>query len=743
MMAATDWGVTGAVRPGRVFRRDGLTGPLYYPNLPMLCSADMASKHWIRWLALVAGLAFVLRLVHLFELSGTPFATVLIGDAKQYDAWAQRLAAGDWLGTGVFYQAPLYPYLLGVVYAIVGHSLVAVRLIQAALGASACALLAVAGRRFVGARAGLIAGAMLAVYPPAIFFDGLLQKSSLDLFLVVLFLALLGEFMDWRRWPWLAGAGLALGAFMLNRENARVLYPVVLAWLWFFFRAVPARARVAWAAVFTLGVAAAVLPVGLRNASVGGEFLISTSQAGPNFYIGNHAGAIGSYVPLVAGHGNADFERDDATKLAEAATGRHLSPGEVSDYWLTRAVGDIRQAPGQWLALMGRKVLLTFNAAEVVDTESIEVYRAFSFVLNSRITFGMVLAVAAFGAWVTRREWKRLALLYAVAGGLALSVALFYVLARYRYPMVPVVLLLAGAAVSEAPAAFRSRREWVPGLVIGVVVAILAYLPIVPTADETELNMGTALISLDRAADAVPWLERAAAAAPDYAAPRFNLGVAYKRMGEKQKSLEEFETAVRLAPSDAEAQGALALARQDVGDAAGAITAFGEAARLQPENPLALFNLANALQAAGRTADAIPRYEAALRLKPDYVKAHSNLALAMRDAGNLSGAIEHLQAAARLEPRNAAVAYNLAEVLNDAGRGADSLASFEQAARLSPDSADVQFALAQAYGRANRWQEALDALAKARAIAARAGRADAVATIDAAIEACRKRLAAR
>ena len=384
MMAATDWGVTGAVRPGRVFRRDGLTGPLYYPNLPMLCSADMASKHWIRWLALVAGLAFVLRLVHLFELSGTPFATVLIGDAKQYDAWAQRLAAGDWLGTGVFYQAPLYPYLLGVVYAIVGHSLVAVRLIQAALGASACALLAVAGRRFVGARAGLIAGAMLAVYPPAIFFDGLLQKSSLDLFLVVLFLALLGEFMDRRRWPWLAGAGLALGAFMLNRENARVLYPVVLAWLWFFFRAVPARARVAWAAVFTLGVAAAVLPVGLRNASVGGEFLISTSQAGPNFYIGNHAGAIGSYVPLVAGHGNADFERDDATKLAEAATGRHLSPGEVSDYWLTRAVGDIRQAPGQWLALMGRKVLLTFNAAEVVDTESIEVYRAFSFVLDSR-----------------------------------------------------------------------------------------------------------------------------------------------------------------------------------------------------------------------------------------------------------------------------------------------------------------------------------------------------------------------
>ena len=240
----------------------------------MLCSAGMASKHWIRWLGLVAGLAVLLRLVHLAELAGTPLATVLIGDARQDDAWAQQIAAGDWLGSGVFYQAPLYPYLLGVVFAVVGHSLLAVRLIQAALGASACALLAVAGRRFVGPRAGLIAGAILAIYPPAIFFDGLLQKSSLDLFLVVLLLVLLGEFMDRRRWAWLAGAGLALGAFMLNRENARVLYPVVLAWLWFFFRAVPARSRVAWAAVFTLGVAAAVLPVGLRNAYAGGEFLI-------------------------------------------------------------------------------------------------------------------------------------------------------------------------------------------------------------------------------------------------------------------------------------------------------------------------------------------------------------------------------------------------------------------------------------------------------------------------------------
>jgi hypothetical protein len=52
-------------------------------------------------------------------MAGTPHFTVL-GDARGYDQWAQRLADGDWIGTEVFYQAPLYPYFLGVIYAVAG-----------------------------------------------------------------------------------------------------------------------------------------------------------------------------------------------------------------------------------------------------------------------------------------------------------------------------------------------------------------------------------------------------------------------------------------------------------------------------------------------------------------------------------------------------------------------------------------------------------------------------------------------
>ncbi|MDP2304970.1 MAG: hypothetical protein Q8P18_02970 [Pseudomonadota bacterium] len=41
-----------------------------------------------------------LRLAHLHELRASPFFEGFVLDEKNYDAWAQRIAAGDILGEG-------------------------------------------------------------------------------------------------------------------------------------------------------------------------------------------------------------------------------------------------------------------------------------------------------------------------------------------------------------------------------------------------------------------------------------------------------------------------------------------------------------------------------------------------------------------------------------------------------------------------------------------------------------------
>src|SRR6478735_8555931 len=139
----------------------------------------------------IFAVAFAVRLLHIWQIKSTPFFDVLMGDANGYDQWAQRLAAGDWVGTDVFYQAPLYPYFLGVVYAIFGRDLLIVRIVQALIGSASCVLLGMAGARLFSKRAGLIAGLALALWAPAIFFDGLLQKSVLDIFFMCLSLWLI------------------------------------------------------------------------------------------------------------------------------------------------------------------------------------------------------------------------------------------------------------------------------------------------------------------------------------------------------------------------------------------------------------------------------------------------------------------------------------------------------------------------------------------------------------------------
>src|SRR5262245_17581452 len=49
-------------------------------------------------------LGLAVRLIHVLQMRTTPLFTVLMGDSRGYDEWARRLAAGDWMGTDVFYQ---------------------------------------------------------------------------------------------------------------------------------------------------------------------------------------------------------------------------------------------------------------------------------------------------------------------------------------------------------------------------------------------------------------------------------------------------------------------------------------------------------------------------------------------------------------------------------------------------------------------------------------------------------------
>lgn len=577
-------------------------------------------------------LGFLVRIIYLLQLKHSPLFDVLMGDAKGYDTWAREIAAGDWLGKTVFYQAPLYPYFLGTWYAIAGTNLWALRLVQLALGATSCVFLAAAGYRLFSPKVGAVAGLCLAFYPSAIFFDGLVQKTVLDNFFITLLLLWMSivTLRPARLIIWLL-VGITLACLALSRENALVLPVIILGWLFVFFRNDPWRRRLPWAGMLILGMALILLPVVWRNHHVGGGFQLTTSQFGTNLYIGNNPKANGTYVPLRAGHGNVVYERSDAIEIAQEKTGKTLTAAEVSSYWTNQAFAYIQEHPLEWLGLTGRKFMLTWNAYEISDTDDQYLAARWSpllRILTAIFHFGVICPIAAIGIvfWQDRR---RVWLLYLILAGYTFSVVLFYVLARYRYPLVPVLLLFTAAGLLEV-FNFARKREYLLLISAALVAGIVGVFANQQTGLQNDLgatalyNLGVAKLKLGQLSDAADYSKQALQLNPNHWGAHNTLGRVLAAQKNHAAAAQEFQYALSQAPQSAELHNNLGDSYVAMRRLAEAATEFQEAIRIDPTYAEPHNGLGVAFVGLGRLNEAGAEFHRALELKPDWPDAKRN-----------------------------------------------------------------------------------------------------------------------
>lgn len=585
--------------------------------------AGREGRFWRPWdsagtsFAAVVIVAFGARLVHLAESRAIPFFDHPISDGRIYDLWAQGIVAGDWLGRDVFYQAPLYPYFLAVVQLVVGHDPWWMRFVQIAVGALGCGFACLAGRNLFSHRAGFAAGVILALYPPAIFFDGILQKSVLDGFFMSLLMWLLSTAGAASRTGRMVAAGAVLGCFALTRENALLLAPIVALWL--VVNRPPAAGTRRWAPLGGLaaGMALTLLPVGVRNKVVGGEFALTTSQSGPNFYIGNHAGANGEYQPLRIGRGDPLYERIDARELAEADAGRPLSPAEVSAYWWGRAVAFVRAEPGEWLRLMGRKAALCINWYEIADAEDIYYYEKECRLirwLGAIGHFGVLGPLAVAGMVLSWPRRRSLRLWYVVVPIWLAGTALFFVNARYRFPIVPVVALFAAHGGIEIVGRIVARRgrTLIGPVACGLAAGVACNWPIYERDAflmQSQINAGVACLDSGRNEQAIEHFRAALAHGWMIPGGRLNLGTALRRVGQIDEAIQQLR----------------------------------EAVAEDETNPSAHFELGTAFAQRGRWREAAAEFEQTARLDTGRRDARRNWAVACLQLQQWQQAIELLR----------------------------------------------------------------------------------------------------
>lgn len=452
------------------------------------------------WVILAA--ALVVRLFHIyFTTRYNPLSENLTLDAAIYERWARTIVWGGEPEPTNLMQSPLYPWFIAIVYRIFGSSLTALRCIQAVLGAFSCSFVMIITKRLLrSTAAALIAGAAAAFYLPLIFYEGVLVPATILIFLNLLFVTLVvagdkppGAFR-------LIIAGLVLGIAAVTKPISMLLFPFAILHIFLSTsngeagkradteRAAPAMKR---AVVFTAGVIIACAPLTIRNARLTGEFIPFTTGGGINFFIGNNENANGFYaVPVYRNEylgATPGRQLRNMHRIASAETGRELSPKEVSEFWFQKGFEYINENKRNAITLQWLKTVYFWNEYERANVESFTFHRMFPGILRAPlITFGLIAPLGLLGLFLTRNRWRSLWLLYGGVLAYLLAALIFYVLSRYRLPVVPFLLPFAGACICEIFSLARHRRFGELTLVIAAAATLFYFVNLTVAFDTPE-----------------------------------------------------------------------------------------------------------------------------------------------------------------------------------------------------------------------------------------------------------------
>ena len=377
-------------------------------------------------------------------------------DTSDYDEIARNLLNGagfvareNWFGFELrSWRAPLYPFFLAGVYGLFGYSHLAVRLIQALIGAATAALVYALGRK-IHPPSAAIAGLVAAVYGPLVASANEVMSETLFTFCLLLPVYLLSAGggaggSDLQRTPGgsegrrnfrLLTGGVAIGVAALARPVALILWPV--AALWEVRRRGTGYNLHSWARPvlwLSLGEGAALAPWTVRNWQVHGT-LVNVST---------HGGFIIARSNAV----DPDWRQADGWRIERRRFEETPSETERDRQWLRQGLGFVGSNPGLYLRLVGERFL------------------RFWYFLRPEynIWFAGIFPFFALGLW---RYWNCGP--FALAGWLILSSTAVFCLVlygstRFRLPLEPLFILFAAAFLHDC---WRTRGPVLTAAAVG------------------------------------------------------------------------------------------------------------------------------------------------------------------------------------------------------------------------------------------------------------------------------------
>jgi len=572
---------------------------------------------------------FLLRLGAVLRLTHSSLLLPSRGDMHFYNDWAKDILHGQFSQHLAFYGLPGYAYLLAFLYKFFGENPFVPSFLQAGIEAGVAVLIyqicfrvldSVASTSFVNTRlVGLFAALSWAFFAPAQAYSVVLMPTTWFVFVF--------WFAVWRivRRTGVPGVAecfllaLLIGLTATAVATVLAVVPLIFAAL---FKADPAVCRnlVARVVVVFAGLALGTSPCWIHNYFIAKDPVLLSAHSGINFWIGNNPEATGypRFPPGIRA-GQAAMLQDSITQ-AEAAAGRSLKHEEVSGYWSDKARTYIASHPGDWSALLARKLRNFWSAFQYDDLSIITSLREQN-VIFPGISFGLVAAFAIPGiflgwAQAPRSRWVLAAILLSMFALLGV-----FITERYRLVAVPGLLIFAALGLAILRKAFAAR-EFKNAVIYLALLTLATIFVAWPQQDRSlwaldAYNSGWQALESNNLSLAEKKLAVAYAYVPENPETLFALGNLRFAQNDPSAAQSFYHCVLNLDPDHKGAFNNLGVIALDAKEYAEAEKWFRHAEDLDPRNAKTHFLLAKTLLAKNDRRTARVEIDTAIGLKPD------------------------------------------------------------------------------------------------------------------------------
>ncbi|MBN2568157.1 MAG: tetratricopeptide repeat protein [Deltaproteobacteria bacterium] len=437
-------------------------------------------------------LALIVRIAALLSLKGSIYFDFPLLDEGIYHVWAKNIAEGTYQSLSVYEFSPLPAYIIALVYKIFSPDILYVRILNIILGVFTCYLVYRIGEEMATRPTGLFACLIAALYEPFIFYSIVPLKTSLSLFLFALITYLVVAIMNGKSIVKVFLLGIAAGLMLNVRGNFIVILPLILfvIFLYMYKGKSSLKILIAHLAVYIVGLSVAISPFMVRNYLVSGEFALTTSQSGFNFYLGNNLQNPDPYYRPVPFASSSPFEQGvQFTIEASRRTNKKLSPQEASSYWTGQVSREALEQPAAFMWKISQKALVLFNRFEAGDHYNIGFISNFVpfftlpfFSLWLILPFGM----AGMAATIIAGSRKALALC-SIFFLYAFTLIAFYTSMRLRVTMLIILIPFAVMGITKVLSYIKNRqfKNIVIYSAIAAAFFVIEFLPVQGTNDMT------------------------------------------------------------------------------------------------------------------------------------------------------------------------------------------------------------------------------------------------------------------